>query len=92
MKIWRIEDVEFAPFMVLADSVRHAEHTFVFSLMTGLQNRPTVSFDVEEWGPITDRSAREAIEKFATGPLPGIVWNIDDGGGWEFVTKRFIVE
>lgn len=92
MKVWRIDNLVIQPFMVLADSVRHAEQTFIFSLMTGLGNRPEVVFDVEPWGDIADPLARRAIEQFAGGPLPGIVWNVDDGAGWELVPKSFIAQ
>ncbi|MEP6869375.1 MAG: hypothetical protein ABJA20_12735 [Novosphingobium sp.] len=88
MNIYRISDITIQPIDVIAKDRDQAANLFLFSLRSGLGNWPDVDFAVAEWTQKRIRKHDE-IRRWADEGKSGTVWSVDDGQGWEHVSRDF---
>mgnify|MGYP001408449580 CR=1 FL=1 len=88
MQVFRIDQIKFDPLTVVAQDSDHAAQMFIYALMTGLRNQPTVDFSTSEWIP---RRVRRfpVLEKWIEEGRAGIVWRVDEDPAWEIVSYDF---
>lgn len=89
MQLYRIEKITVKPLLVLAHSHEDARNIFAHALVTGMSNLPDADFDIVIWPPKAT-GAPYVIRKWRNANYRGIVWNVEDGRGWELVSTRLI--
>lgn len=88
MKIFRIDQIKFDPYTIIAEDGDHAAQIFIYALMQGLQNQPGLDFSVSEWMPY--RISRfPTLQRWAEEGRVGIAWTVDEEASWELVHYDF---
>lgn len=89
MNIYRIEEITLKSMIVLAHDMDDAVNIFAHALVTGLHHRPDADFSMVEWRPKPNGPARP-ITEWAEQHCRGMVWSVDDGGGWELMQTNMV--
>ncbi|WP_156843131.1 hypothetical protein [Novosphingobium aquimarinum] len=81
MHLFQLENITFKPLLVIAEDYDHAAQIFMYSLISGLGERPDADFDVTKWR-IKDHRRRDIPWAWVDEGKAGMLWNVDDGTGW----------
>lgn len=85
MQLYRIEYIKLKPMLVLARTHDDAANILAHAFMQGMSNRPDADFHVVTWHP-AKTGAPDILRGWKKKGYRGIVWNVDDGDGWELVS------